>query len=74
MNIKSEKLLLRSIAAGHSGQRNIGNFSNSECNDLQTLRIQGKVCAYTDERSWRWARLTSTGLNRLYELNGRRDV
>jgi len=74
MNIRSEKLLLRSIAAGYSGQRNIGNFSKSEREDLQALRIQGKVCAYIDERNWHWARLTSTGLKRLYELNGRQDV
>jgi hypothetical protein len=74
MNIGSEKLLLRSIASAHAGQRNVGNFSKKERAQLLIAVGQGNVHTYHDDRRWQWARLTEVGLQRLYKLNGLKDI
>jgi hypothetical protein len=74
MKTLKEKLLLRSIAASFVGMRNISNFSKSEYEFFIILFEEGKVRLEEDERKWSWARLTSRGINRLHELNRRRDI
>ena len=73
MNIESEKLLLRSIASGHGGRRNIGNFSKEERAQLLIAVGHGNVNTYHDQREWYWAELTESGVSRLYKLNGIKD-
>jgi len=73
MNIETEKLFLRRIAASWACRRNIGGFSKEELIQLQALRIQAKV--YTKEAEGSiWVLLTEAGQERLYELNGLKDV
>ena len=70
MNIETEKLFLRRIAASWGCKRNVGGFSKEELKQLQAMRIQAKV--YTaEERGSTWVMLTESGQERLYELNGK---
>ncbi len=73
MNINEEKVFLRRIAASWAGRRNVAGFDAKEKRELQAMRIQGKVYTYEEDNS-AWAALTEAGQNRLYELNGMKDV
>jgi hypothetical protein len=69
MNIETEKLFLRRIAASWGNKRNIGGFNEEERAQLQAMRIQGKVHTTKMDGST-WVMLTELGQARLYELNG----
>jgi len=73
MNIEDEKRFLRRIAASWGCKRNVGGFSDAEKQQLQAMRIQAKV--YTEDLDGNmWVRLTEAGQERLYVLNGMKDV
>ena len=74
MNINIEKLFLRRIAASWGSKRNIGGLNEEERVQLQAMRIQGKVYTAIDEEDNTWVMLTDSGQERLYELNGMKDV
>ncbi len=74
MNIGTEKLFLRRIAASWGNKRNIGGFSEDERVQLQAMRIQGKVYTADDNDGSTWVMLTESGQKRLYELNGMKDA
>ena len=73
MNIQDEKLFLRRVAASWGCKRNIGGLTKKEIQELQALRIQAKVYTKEAEGSM-WVLLTEAGQERLYELNGLKDV
>lgn len=74
MNIETEKLFLRRVAASWACRRNIGGFSKEELKQLQALRIQAKVYTSKDDEGSTWVMLTESGQERLYKLNGMKDV
>ena len=74
MNIETEKLFLRRIAASWACRRNIGGFSKEELTQLQAMRIQAKVYTTEGDDGSTWVMLTESGQQRLYELNGMKGV
>ena len=74
MNIEDEKRFLRRIAASWGSKRNIGGFSDVEKQQLQAMRIQAKVYTEDLDDGNTWVRLTEAGQERLYVLNGIKDV